>query len=87
LEYPDASGAIKTNFYVDDFLYSSPDEESAKKMISDVIDVQNKYGCETRNSISNSKSVNASIPQDYRSKEIKEIGETKDQLPMGRVLD
>lgn len=85
-EFPDASKAIKTKFYVDDYLDSKPTEEEAIKIIEEVIHVQEKAGFEVCNWVANSSTIVKAIKEDLRSKDVKELDLDNSDLPEGRVL-
>jgi hypothetical protein len=85
-DFPMAAEAIQTKFYVDDYLHSVPEKETAIQLIKDVINVQSKAGFEVCNWTSNSKEVIRSIPEELRSKELKEFDMESAEIPTGRVL-
>ena len=82
--YPEASRALMTNFYVDDFLASVTSESEALSMINDVTDVCRRGGFHLTKWVSNSKSVLEQIPEEERAKSVKDL--TLDNFPAERAL-
>ncbi|XP_034073841.1 uncharacterized protein LOC117547324 [Gymnodraco acuticeps] len=82
----DVVDTVKNNFYVDDCLKSMPSESEAVKMVGDLIALCRKGGFMLSKWISNSRAVLASIPQQSRTKETKDLDLDRDKLPMERAL-
>lgn len=77
---------IKNNFYVDDCLKSMPLEPEAIQIVKDLTAQCQKGGFMLSKWISNSRAVLASIPQENRTKETKELDLDEDNVPMERAL-
>lgn len=60
---PAATAAICTQHYMDDYIDSLPDENTAMKLVHDVMSIHKKGGFEIRNWTSNSKRVLESLPK------------------------
>ena len=82
----EVTNTVKNNFYVDDCLKSLPSEQEAVQMVRDLTALCKKGGFMLSKWISNSRAVLASIPQENRTKETKELDLDKDNLPMERAL-
>lgn len=67
--FPEAAEAIVRQHYVDDFIESVESEHQAKKLISEVIAIQQKAGFELRGFISNVPSVLENLPTDILAKD------------------
>lgn len=76
----------KNNFYVDDYLKSMPLEQEAIQMVRHLTAPCQMGGFMLSKWISNSRAVLASIPQENRTKETKELDLDKNNLPMERAL-
>src|SRR4029434_2266189 len=63
-----------------------PTEKEAVKLISNLTTVCHQGGFHLSKWISNSRAVLATVPQEDRAKEVKELDLSKDQLPMERAL-
>ncbi|KAI2646060.1 Transposon Tf2-9 polyprotein [Labeo rohita] len=77
---------IRRNFYVDDCLTSLPDEDAAISLIQDLRAVCATGGFRLTKWTSNNRSVLASIPNEEKAKEVKELDLDKDKLPVERAL-
>ncbi|XP_043113913.1 uncharacterized protein LOC122358188 [Puntigrus tetrazona] len=77
---------IRRNFYVDDCLASLPNEEAAISQIQDLRAVCATGGFRLTKWTSNSRPVLASIPDEEKAKEVKELDLDKEKLPMERAL-
>lgn len=82
----EVTNTVKNNFYVDDCLKSLPSEQEAVQMVRDLTALCKMGGFMLSKWISNSRAVLASIPQENRTKETKELDLDKDNLPMERAL-
>lgn len=76
---------ILQNFYMNDCLTSLPTENEAFHMAQNLIAACAKGGFQLSKWMSNSRFMSR-IPEEYRSKSIKELDLDKDDLPMERVL-
>jgi len=83
--YPEASAAIITKHYVDDYLDSASTENEATARVKEVIEVHSRGGFEIRNWASSSKHVLASIPPTLRAISDDQLIGSED-LPVERVL-
>ncbi|XP_020556881.2 uncharacterized protein LOC110014410 [Oryzias latipes] len=77
---------VKKNFYVDDCLKSSPTEETAVKMMKDLIFMCAKGGFILEKWISNSRAVLEAITSSQRAKDLKKLDLDCDKLPVERAL-
>lgn len=77
---------IKLNFYVDDCLKSVPTEEQAISLTEDLRTLCAMGGFKLRKWMSNSRTVLASIPEEEKAKEVKELSLDMQQLPVERAL-
>ncbi|KAL0165725.1 hypothetical protein M9458_037569, partial [Cirrhinus mrigala] len=75
---------IMYNFYVDDCLASVASEQEAISLYKDIKTIYAKGGLNLTKWISNSRSVLASIPDEERAKEVKDLD--LDSLPAERAL-
>ncbi|XP_034151514.1 uncharacterized protein LOC117595338 [Esox lucius] len=82
----EVTDTVKNNFYVDDCLKSISTEQDAVLMVKDLTALCKKGGFMLSKWISNSRKVLASIPQEARTKETKELDLDRDNLPMERAL-
>lgn len=83
---PVAVKAIKTKFYVDDYLDSRPTKEEACAIIQDVIEIQRKASFEVCNWVSNSVEVIDSVPVDLRATDYRSLDFENPEMPTGRIL-
>ncbi|XP_078384040.1 uncharacterized protein LOC144666486 [Oculina patagonica] len=74
------------NFYVDDCLRSVSTEDKAKKQIYNLRQACAKGGFRLTKFICNRRSVLESIPEEERSKEVKTLDLSYDELPIERAL-
>ncbi|KAL4008191.1 hypothetical protein ACER0C_002043 [Sarotherodon galilaeus] len=81
-----AVNAVLNNFYVDDCLLSVSDETEACTMVRDLTALCESGGFHLTKWMSNSRVVLASIPEQERAKEIKDLDLRHDALPDERVL-
>lgn len=82
----EATNTILRNFYVDDCLKSVGSEEQAVALIQELRRLCAAEGFHLTKWISNSRAVLASIHEDDRAKEVKELDLEKDCLPIERAL-
>lgn len=82
----EAINTVLRNFYVDDCLKSVSTEEQAVALIQDLRDLCATGGFKLTKWISNSRAVLASVPEDDRAKEVKELDLENDHLPIERAL-
>lgn len=82
----EATNTILRNFYVDDCLKSVGSEEQAVALIQELRRLCAAGGFRLTKWISNSRAVLASIHEDDRAKEVKELDLEKDCLPIERAL-
>ena len=82
----EATNAIRRNFYVDDCLKSVGTEEQAVTLIQDLRALCATGGFKLAKWASNSRNVLASVHEDDRAKEVKELDLEKDRLPVERAL-
>lgn len=61
---PTAAAAIYTQHYMDDYIHSLPDEQTAIQLIKDITYIHSQGGFEIRNWISNSETVLDSVPKE-----------------------
>ncbi|XP_058128514.1 uncharacterized protein LOC131292795, partial [Anopheles ziemanni] len=66
-KYPEAAEAIVRNHYVDDYLDSFPDLETAVRTIQEVCEIHNRANFFLRNFITNNKELESTIPADRLS--------------------
>jgi len=83
--YPEAVEDIIRNFYMDDYLGGADDEESASKLIREVIEINDAAGMNLLKFISNSTKVTDSLPPDRVADGKKNLNE-KGEIPWERVL-
>lgn len=76
---------LLNNFYVDDMLKSSAEDNAALQMMKDIKELCNCGGFNLTKLGSNSRHVIASIPED-RTKGIKDLQDSSSLLPIERVL-
>ncbi|KAL3967647.1 phylloquinone omega-hydroxylase/docosahexaenoic acid omega-hydroxylase [Sarotherodon galilaeus] len=81
-----ATNTVLRNLYVDDCLKSVGTEEQAISLIQDLRALCAAGGFKLTKWISNSRAVLASIPEDDRAKEVKELDLERDCLPIERAL-
>ncbi|XP_028317687.1 uncharacterized protein LOC114472566 [Gouania willdenowi] len=82
----EAVNTILKNFYVDDCLKSVSSEKEAVMLIQKLIALCATGGFKLTKWISNSREVLASIHEDDRAKDVKELDLEKDRLPIERAL-
>ncbi|XDV14268.1 hypothetical protein PO909_002442 [Leuciscus waleckii] len=83
----EVTDTVKNNFYVHDCLKSMSTEQDAVLMVKDLTALCQKGGFVLSKWISNSHKVLASIPQENRTKETKELDLDRDNLPIERAQD
>ncbi|WP_253302436.1 DUF1759 domain-containing protein [Wolbachia endosymbiont of Psylliodes chrysocephala] len=84
-QFPEAYHAILNKHYVDDYLDSCDSESEAIKLIDNVILVHKKGGFLMRNWLSNSKNILLHLPEDMRSKNLKDFS-SESTLPIEKIL-
>lgn len=77
---------IMYSFYVDDCLASVASEQEAISLYKDLKNICAKGGFHLTKWISNSRGVLASIPEEERAKEVKDLDLDHDSLPVERAL-
>ncbi|XP_052378933.1 uncharacterized protein LOC127931174 [Oncorhynchus keta] len=77
---------VKSNFYVDDCLKSVATEEQAIALTKNLRDVCSQGGFKLTKWVSNSRTVLASIPDEHKAKQIKEMDLDREKLPVERAL-
>ena len=82
----EVSRTIKCNFYVDDCLKSVATEDQAINLCKDLRDLCSQGGFKLTKWICNSRSVLASIQDEYKAKQIKELDLDREKLPLERAL-
>ena len=83
---PKVTSVIKNAFYVDDMLKSFPSVSEALEVCKDTKDMLATGGFNLTKWVSNSRTVIESMPEQDRSKEIKNLDLEQDNLPEERVL-
>ena len=78
--------AVRRNFYVDDLLKSVKDADEAIKMQKQLADLLARGGFHLTKWVSNSRYVLDAIPENERSKELKNVNLEDDKLPTERAL-
>ena len=81
---PEVAETVMRNFYVDDCLKSAPDEESAVKLASQLIEMLKRGGFKLTKWLSNSRNVLKTIPEGERVVKEKNLDFT--DLPTERTL-
>ncbi|KAK0143550.1 hypothetical protein N1851_018290 [Merluccius polli] len=82
----EVSRTIKCNVYVDDCLKSVATEDQAINLCKDLRDLCSQGGFKLTKWICNSCSVLASIPDEYKAKQLKELDLDREKLPLERAL-
>ena len=82
----EVSRTVKRNFYVDDCLKSVATERQAITLCEDLRDLCSQGGFKLTKWISNSRAVLASIPEEHKAKQIKELDLDREKLPLERAL-
>lgn len=82
----DTTNAVLKNFYVDDCLKSVGTEEQSVALIQDLQALCAAGGFKLTKWVSNSRAVLASVREDDRAKEVKQLDWEKDRLPIERAL-
>ncbi len=82
----EATDAVAHNFYVDDFCKSCSSEHEAQVLAQDMKDLLAEGGFRLTKWTSSSRQVLNSIPQEERSKEVKNLRIDQDILPPDRTL-
>ncbi|XP_029619853.1 uncharacterized protein LOC115200878 [Salmo trutta] len=77
---------VKSNFYVDDCLKSVATEEQAIALTKNLMDVCSQGGFKLTKWVGNSRAVLASIPDEHKAKQIKELDLDREKLPVERAL-
>ncbi|XP_034057992.1 uncharacterized protein LOC117536983 [Gymnodraco acuticeps] len=83
---PEAVSSMLRNFYVDDCLKSMEDERKAVIIAHELKTLCNKGGFKLNKWVSNSRALLQTIPEESRSKEIKDLDLDKSTLPVERAL-
>ncbi|XP_035986832.1 uncharacterized protein LOC118560169 [Fundulus heteroclitus] len=83
---PLAINTVLHHFYVDDCLVSVCSEEEAVSLCGELIMLCAKGGFKLTKWISNRRTVLATIPQEERAKEVKDLDLDSDALPVERAL-
>eukprot|EP00112_Aurelia_sp_Birch-Aquarium-sp1_P000444 Seg1042.3 transcript_id=Seg1042.3/GoldUCD/mRNA.D3Y31 product="hypothetical protein" protein_id=Seg1042.3/GoldUCD/D3Y31 len=78
--------AVRRNFYVDDLLKAVKDADEAIKMQKQLADLLARGGFHLTEWVSNSRYVLDAIPDEERSKELKNVDLKDDKLPTERAL-
>ena len=81
-----AAQVLHRNFYVDDMLKSFADEDSAISIVSNIRGMCQDGGFHLTKFHSNSRAVLESIPQEERSKSLKDLDISIDPIPNERAL-
>ena len=84
IDSSDVVSAVQNNFYVDDFLSNVHDGKSVQKLINDIKFLLDKAGFRLTKWMSNSETINKSLPEDDRSKSL--MIQTSDGKRSERVL-
>jgi len=84
--HEDVKNAVERNFYVDDCLKSVEDEQKAIWMVAQLSQLLMLGGFKLTKWTSNSRRVLSSIPDEYRSSEIRGRNVLLDELPAKRAL-
>lgn len=82
----ETTATLLRNFYVDDCLKSVTTVQAAMQRVQDLMELCQKGGFRLTKWISNSREVLASVPEDDRAKEVKDMDLTGDNLPTERAL-
>ena len=82
----EAVQAVKHNFYVDDCLLSTEDEEQAIQLTAELRDLVKRGGFNLTKWISNNPRVIESVPVEDRAKEVKGLDLNHDAMPVERAL-
>ena len=85
IDSSDVVSAVQDNFYVDNFLSSVHDGKSGQKLINDITFLLEKAEFRLNKWMSNSETINESLPEDNRSKLL--MIQTSDGKRSKRVLD
>lgn len=83
---PEVARTVLRNFYVDDCLKSVATEDQALALVKELTALCAKGGFSLNKWVSNSRVVIASIPEEKRAKEIKDLDLDQDMLPVERAL-
>eukprot|EP00057_Strongylocentrotus_purpuratus_P018285 XP_011672759.1 PREDICTED: uncharacterized protein LOC105442394 [Strongylocentrotus purpuratus] len=83
---PEAVKAVTRNFYVDDCLISTKDEEDAIRLAQELKSLLEKGGFNLIKWTSNNRKVVEAIPVEDRSKQVKDLDLSKEALPVERAL-
>eukprot|EP00057_Strongylocentrotus_purpuratus_P005721 XP_003731624.1 PREDICTED: uncharacterized protein LOC100894126 [Strongylocentrotus purpuratus] len=83
---PEAVKAVTRNFYVDDCLISTKDEEDAIRLAQELKGLLEKGGFNLIKWTSNNRKVVEAIPVEDRSKQVKDLDLSKEALPVERAL-
>lgn len=82
----EVSDTVKSNFYVDDCLKSVPTERQAISLVKNLKEMCSLGGFKLTKWVSNSRTVLASIPENDRAKQIKNLDLDREKLPPDRAL-
>ena len=82
----EVSDTVKFNFYVDDCLKSVPTEKQAICLVKNLREMCSLGGFKLTKWVSNSHTVLASIPDDDRAKQIRNLDLDREKLPNDRAL-
>ena len=84
-EFEEASDAVQSSFYVDDFLHSTDSEEKAITLIHDVTELCKKGGFRLTKWLSSSLTVLESIPEMERAQDVQKLT-CDDDIATSRAL-
>lgn len=83
---PEVTQTVLRNFYVDDCLKSVAPDQDAIRLAKDLISLCATGGFRLNKWISNSRSLLLPIPEEMRTKEVKDLDLDQDVLPIERAL-
>ena len=81
-----AQNAVKTNFYVDDFVASFDDETNATDVCHEVVNLVGEGGFKLTKWNANSRRVIESFPPEERAPAVKDLDLMSGDLPDGKIL-
>lgn len=81
-----AVNTIISNFYVDDCLKSLPTERQAVNLVKNLSERCAKGGFKLTKCLINSRAVLATISDEHKAKQIKELDLDREKLPVERAL-
>ncbi|XP_066925613.1 uncharacterized protein [Clytia hemisphaerica] len=82
----DASNTLIRNFYVDDMLKSFPSTQEAIVTIPNIVNMSNAGGFRLTKFHSNDRNVLATIPEEEKSKRLKNLDMSSNPIPEERAL-